>query len=300
MRASWHLDDPEGIEADAMSYKTILAHLNDEQRCPGLLKAAVQVARTNAAHIVGLAVMPPIIIMPGSEAGAGTVIEDHREKYRPQLARMRAAFTTALEDNDVQGEWLELDCESEDPFGDVDRVAVTHARTADLVVASIANPAWSLSAYLDVHETLVMESGRPVLLLPNSPMPAQIGKRVLLAWNNTREAARAAFDALPLLKAADVIWVAQIDESKSSDEGRTLPRTDICKALARHDVRCELLPVIAAENGAGSTLLQTAQQRNADLLVMGCYGHSRLRELIFGGASRHVLQHMRIPVLMSH
>ena len=283
-----------------MSYKTILAHFNDEQRFPGVMKTAVQVARSDAAHIIGLTVMPPIIIVPGYEMGAGTMIEDHREHYRPQLVRMREAFATALAENDVKGEWLEVDCESVDPFGDVGRVVVAHARTADLVLASVANPAWSLSAYLDVHETLVMESGRPVLLLPNPPVPAQIGRRVLLAWNDSREAARAAFDALPLLKSADVVLVAQVDESKSSEHGRTLPRTDICKALSRHDVRCELLPVIVAANGAGAALLQAAEQRNVDLLVMGCYGHSRLRELIFGGASRHILQHMRMPVLMSH
>lgn len=283
-----------------MSYKTILAHLNDQQRFSGIMTTAVQIARTNRAHIVGLAVMPPIIIVPGTAMDVGTVIEDHREQYRPQLAHMREAFADGLKSADVKGEWLELDCESVDPFGDVGRVAVAHARTADLVIASIANPAWSLSAYLDVHEALVMDSGRPVLLLPNPPVPAQIGKRVLLAWNDTREAARAAFDALPFLKTAEAVLVAQVDESKSSEDGRALPRTDICKALARHGVRCELLPVIAAANGAGRTLLQTAERSDADLLVMGCYGHSRLRELVFGGASRHVLQHMRIPVLMSH
>ena len=283
-----------------MSYKTILAHFNDEQRFPGIMKAAVQIARTHHAHIVGLAVMPPIIIVPGTEADAGAVIEDHREQYRPQLVAMHEAFTADLTAHDVKGEWLELDCERVDPFGDVGRVAVAHARTADLVIASVANPAWSLSAYLDVHESLVMDSGRPVLLLPNPPMPAQIGKRVLLAWNDTREAARATFDALPLLGSAETVMVAQVDDSTSGGDGRALPRTDICKAMARHGVRCALLPVIAAANGTGGTLLQTAERRDADLLVMGCYGHSRLRELIFGGASRHVLQHMRIPVLMSH
>lgn len=283
-----------------MSYKTILAHFNDEQRFPGLMTAAVQLAKTNGAHLVGLAVMPPIIIVPGTEADAGTVISDHRIQYQPQISRMRELYTTGLNSNDVKGEWVELDCEAVDPFGDVGRVAVARARAADLVIAAVANPAWSLSAYLDVHETLLMDSGRPVLLLPNPPVAASIGKRVLLAWNDSREAARAAFDALPILKAAEVVFVAQAPDEPAADNGRTLQRTDICKALSRHGVRCELLPAIAAVDGVGNALLQAVASRDADLLVMGCYGHSRLREMIFGGASRYVLKHLRTPVLMSH
>ena len=283
-----------------MAYKTILTHFNDEQRCPGMIKASVQLAKANGAHLIGMAVMPPIIIIPGSEADAGAVIEDHRTQYKPQIDHMRARFASATSDAGVEGEWLELDCENENPFGDVGTVAVQQARMADLVIASTVNPAWSLSGYLDVPETLIMNSGRPVLLLPNPPVPEFIGKRVLLAWNDSREAVRAAFDAMPVLAGADIVLIAQIGEANKREGARENSATGICAVLARHSVKAEVLAPKAATGNIGAALLDLAKSNDTDLMVMGCYGHSRLRELVLGGASRHVLQHVRVPVLLSH
>ena len=283
-----------------MAYKTILSHFNDEQRFPGMIKASVQLARANGAHLIGMAVMPPIIIIPGSEADAGAVIEDHRTQYQPQIDHMRAKFAAAIAEGGVKGEWLELDCENENPFGDVGTVAVQQARMADLVIASTVNPAWSLSGYLDVPETLIMNSGRPVLLLPNPPVPEFIGKRVLLAWNDSREAVRAAFDAMPILSGAEKVLIAQIGEANKREGARENSASGICAVLARHGVKSEVLPPNSSAGNIGASLLELAKNNTADLMVMGCYGHSRLRELVLGGASRHVLQHVRVPVLMSH
>lgn len=283
-----------------MAYKTILTHFNDEQRFAGMIKTSVQLAGANGAHLVGMAVMPPIIIVPGSEADAGAVIEDHRTQYKPQIDRMREGFAAAISEAGVSGEWLELDCENENPFGDVGTVAVQQARMADLVIASTVNPAWSLSGYLDVPETLIMNSGRPVLLLPNPPVPALVGRRVLLAWNDSREAVRAAFDAMPVLSRADTVLVAQLGEANRREGARENSAKGILAVLARHGVKGEVLPAASGGGNIGAALLDLAKSNNADLMVMGCYGHSRLRELVLGGASRHVLQHVRVPVLLSH
>ena len=126
------------------------------------------------------------------------------------------------------------------------------------------------------------------------------GKKVLVAWNARREAARAVFDALPLLQQAQevkVIWVNPQDEGGVASD---VPAGDICAALARHGVKCEATEVARPQTNVGRTLLMRAAEYGSDLLVMGCYGHSRLREFVLGGASRHVLDHMTIPVLMSH
>lgn len=283
-----------------MAYKTILLNCNDEQRFPGMLAAAMAIAKSNASHLIGLAIMPPIIIVPGSEAGAGTVIEDHRVQYAPHLARMREAFEAATRDAGIGAEWLQIDGEDENPFGDVARVAVAHARTADLVVSSAANPSWQLSGYMDVGEALVMDSGRPVLMLPRTPSRQPGGKRIMVAWNASREAARALFDALPLLQAADAVLVAQINENLHPRDVHRLPDNYVCKTLMRHGVHCEMLPPAQAQGGIGVELMQAAERCGADMMVMGCYGHSRMRELLLGGASRHILQHMHIPILMSH
>lgn len=283
-----------------MAYKTILLHCNDEQRFPGMLAAATSIAIANGSHLIGLAIMPPIIIVPGSEAGAGTVIEDHREQYKPQLSRMHEAFMTATSSAKIDAEWLEIDGENENPFGDVARIAVSHARTADLVVSSAANPNWQLSGYLDIGEALVMDSGRPVLMLPRTPSREAAGKRIMLAWNASRESTRAIFDSLPLLEKAEKVFVAQISENGHAREVHRLPDSYICKTLARHGVNCEMMAPTEAQSGMGSELVKAAERCRADMMVMGCYGHSRMRELFLGGASRHMLQHMPLPVLMSH
>lgn len=281
-----------------MSYKSILVHLNDEHRAPALLKAGLGIARLSGAHLVGLAVLPPVIIVPDTEGSSGTVIEDHREAYRPQLAHMRKMFEDACAASAVAGEWRELDCQTENPFGDVAQVAIDQARGEDLVIASQVNPAWKLSGYLDVVEPLILESGRPVLMMPRTGTSGELPKRILVAWNSSREATRAVFDAMPLLRSAEQVLVGSVDQQP--DEKRKMPLADICRALARQGVRCEALPAIKPQAGVGRTLLETALAKQVDMLVMGCYGHSRLREFLLGGATRYVMEHTKIPVLMSH
>jgi len=281
-----------------MSYKSILVHFNDEHRARALLQAGLSIARMSSAHLVGLAVLPPVIIVPDTEGSSGTVIDDHREAYRPQLAHMRRMFDDACAAAGIAGEWRELDCQTENPFGDVAQVAIDQARGEDLVIASQVNPAWKLSGYLDIPEPLILESGRPVLVMPRTASSDDLPKRVLVAWNSSREATRAVFDAMPLLRAAETVLVGSVDQQQ--DEKRRMPLADICRALARQGVKCEALPAIKPVAGVGRTLLETAFANKIDLLVMGCYGHSRLREFLLGGATRYVLEHMKIPVLMSH
>ena len=283
-----------------MAYKTILVHFNDERRLPYLLDAALTMARSSSAHLIGLAVLPPMIIIPDTEAGPGTVIDAHRIAYQEQMDRMRTAFENVKREPGLTTEWRALDGQDVNPFGDVAMVVLDHARSADLVIAGQANPQWALSSYLDVAEQLILESGRPVLVMPKGGSVRSIGKRILVAWDGRREAARAAFDALPMLKAADLVNVCCVDPA-ADETGSDVPTvSEICTALARHGVKCEAMPPIRAERGVGSALLATADKQRADMLVMGCYGHSRLREYIMGGASHYVLSHMHVPVLMSH
>jgi nucleotide-binding universal stress UspA family protein len=282
-----------------MTYKTVLVHLNDEHRLPGVMAVACAVAKANSARLIGLAVLPPIIIVPGAEGMAGSVIDDHRTTYRQQIARMREAFGKLTTAGGIDAEWRELDSQEVNPFGDAAGVVVAQARCTDLVIASQANPDWYLSGYLDADEALVLDSGRPVLLVPKSARPDHVGKRVLAAWDGRREATRAVFDALPLLEAADSVNIVWANPPEDGEGGEPLG-DDLVNALKRHDVACDVVKTLDSDTNVGAALLRAAADRNCDLLVMGCYGHSRLREFVFGGATRHVLQNMPIPVLMSH
>ena len=285
-----------------MSYKSILVHINDERRLPRLLEAAAALARDKGSHILGVSVVPPYVIDPSGDAMMVNpdLMQSHRDAYRRQEQRMKAAFDRATGEAAEPGltaEWRSLDAGFNATAADV---LMSVASAVDLNIASQADANWPGTHVLDVPDRLATDSGRPVLIIPNAPARPFATRRVLVAWNGRREATRAVFDALPLLKKAQDVSVIWIDPRKASDEAGDIPAADLCAALARHGVKCGEGASISPKLSAGETLLFEATKFGWDLLVMGCYGHSRLREFILGGATRHVLSQMTIPVLMSH
>ena len=140
----------------------------------------------------------------------------------------------------------------------------------------------------------------PVLVVPYAGRYETVGRRVLIGWSATREAARAVSDAMPLLAAAEIVTVLTIDAREGTDAHGELPGADISLHLARHGVKAEIERTVSAGIPAGDVLLSRAADLGADLLVIGAYGHSRVRELLLGGVTRSILQSMTLPVLMSH
>jgi len=279
-----------------MDYKTILVHCNDKARLPRLLGPAVTLGTLFKAHLVGVSVTPPVRVFPAGMPGVAdtVVLDEHCEAYRADNPSMKAAFEAAAGVRSVATEWRE----GEAGNGSVAETVLEHARTADLIIAAQAVPGWNNSWQLDIPDRLALESGRPVLIVPNEgAAPRSPGKRIVLAWNDSREAARAVFDALPLAKSAEKVLAVQFDPN---DGSRRDAAAALCAALDRHGVRCESHLAESPDGDVGKALLAQCGRVNADLLVMGCYGHSRLREVVFGGATRHVLTSMALPVLMSH
>jgi nucleotide-binding universal stress UspA family protein len=224
------------------------------------------------------------------------VIDEHCKAYRKDNPEMKVAFETAGRARNVASEWCEVDAASTS----IAEVVLQHARAADLIVAAQTDTKWPGSQRLDIADRLVLGSGRPVLIIPNEGPKRDVGESVLVAWNARREAARAVFDALPLLQRAKEVKVIWVNPQSEGELAQDIPAVDICTALARHGVKCEATQAVQPRTNVGQTLLTQAKDCGADLLVMGCYGHSRLREFVLGGASEHVLRHTTIPVLMSH
>jgi nucleotide-binding universal stress UspA family protein len=281
----------------SVSYRTILVHCNDKRRIQALLAPTVRLAETFRAHLLGLSVVPPVSVVAGGVPGAPPMLLDaHCQLYREESPALRSAFERAVQGRSFVAEWIERDAGA---FSVADCV-LPYAHTADLIVASQTDPEWALSEWLDIPDQLAMASGRPTLIVPTAGAHAVVGEKVLVAWNVRREAARAVFDALPILQRAKSVSVVWINPQSERERAGDVPAADICAALARHGVKCEATEQVRPRESVGSTLIACAKDSNADLLVMGCYGHSRLRELVFGGATRHVLAHMPIPVLMSH
>jgi nucleotide-binding universal stress UspA family protein len=152
----------------------------------------------------------------------------------------------------------------------------------------------------DLPEAMAFATGRPVLVVPHIGAPSAVGKTVMLCWNASRESARAAADALPFLQAAEKVIVLVVDPEVSADGHGQEPGADVAVWLARHGVKVTVQRDVAADTHIGEVILSRAADHGVDLIVMGIYGHSRLREMVLGGVSRTLLSSMTVPVLMSH
>jgi len=279
-----------------MSYKTILTHCNDMKRLSRLVGVAAPLAAAFGARLVGVSVIPPVAVIPAGMPGAADVIviDEHAKAYRAENPVMRRAFEQAARAHDIVAEWREGDAGR----SSVASVVMRHARTADLVVALQTASDWKGSLDLDIADRLALESGRPVLIVPNMGSHHAIPRRIVVGFTDRREATRAVFDALPLLQRADVVTVIEVDPKPGAEIAEI--RAALRATLSLHGVICQEETVASRQGNVGDALLACCERMQADLLVMGCYGHSRLREFVLGGASRHLLAGMTLPVLMSH
>lgn len=278
-----------------MSYKTILVHLNDERRVAGLVDAATSIGQRFDAHVIALYVMPPIPTYGPTAFGAG-YIEAGLKAFRDEAERVHNAFEEASRGRSIIPEWRLV----EPGERSVADCVLEQGRSADLIILGQRDRSFDFSAVLDVPERIIIESGRPVLMIPNAGRFPTIGERVTVAWNMRREASRAVFDALPLLTQAKRVRIVWVNPQGEKQLARDLPGAEIAATLARHGVKCEVSTAVSTEIGAGDIILSGLTDDSADLLVMGAWGHSRMRELVFGGVTRHILEHMTVPVLMSH
>lgn len=279
-----------------MSYKTILVHLGNESRARATVSYAVELARTNGAHLIGLYVFPAFRLTPPIPLPFGADIAGQiRASLRQDMEKIKAVFDEMTTSQPFSAEWRAITTERRDP----EEIVLEHARVADVIVAAQADPDWSLTDVLDFPDALALHSGRPVIVVPGFGRKAVMPKVALVAWNGSRESARAVADAMPLLQGCKATCVLTIDDGSRAMEG-ALPDTEFAAALARHGVKVEIEKLKPGEFTIGEELRVRAHERSADLIVMGCYGHSRLREFALGGVTRHILRDMTIPILFSH
>jgi len=278
-----------------MPYKTILVHLNDKRRAEALLEPAVRLASKHNGHLIGMhaySMMPaPPIPLPYRGKVLGSMVAAERQ----ETEEIAAIFARMTANQPFVAEWRAVKV----PHVDHAPTVMDHGRATDLIIAGQTDPDWDLSSLLDFPERLALESGRPVLVVPYIGRYPEIGRNVVVAWKAGREAARAAFDALPLLLGAEKIHILEIKE-RGDERPDLAPDTSIAAALARHGIKPSVHTSATADIGVGDEILSRLADLGADLLVMGAYGHSRMRELVFGGVTRHIARHMTVPTLFSH
>ncbi|MBZ0217644.1 MAG: universal stress protein [Fimbriimonadaceae bacterium] len=280
-----------------MTYRTILVHLGAPRHVAGTLGLAIELAKRNEAHLVGLHVTPVAQLYGGFEAQIpADIIAMQDERFQEIAGEIEKTFTKMTGKEGISAEWR---CTK--PKGKaLSEEIVDHARRADLVIATQEDPEEESLAELGVAEQLMLGAGRPVLVVPYTGSYSSVGENIMIAWNASREAARATFDAMPFLKQAKRVEVLWANPAAANPDDMSIAGSEIAKSLSRHGIRVEAAHSINKQISIGDELLSRLADHSIDLLVMGGYGHSRFREYVLGGATRHILQHMTVPVLMSH
>jgi nucleotide-binding universal stress UspA family protein len=273
--------------------KDILVSLSLDESHDTAGDYAMSVAEAFGAHLSGLALafIPVIpVTMPMEALGADLIAAEHT-KNRKAAAAAVLRFETSLRTGGLRGEARLLDAgiaEASNKFGEF-------ARRFDLSVVGQAKP--RLEGGMIVEGAL-FGSGRPVIVVPYIQSKGIKLDRVVVCWDGSRAAARATGDAMPFLTRAKKIDVVTIGTAPAKSE--EVPGADIAQHLARHGRNVEVQRLIVSDIDTTSAILSYAADAGADLIVMGGYGHSRLREFVLGGVTRGILGSMTVPVLMSH
>lgn len=278
-----------------MAYKTILSVLDTAQNVRQISDFSIALAQRFSAHLIGchaetLAAVPLIAPMEIPDPAAIQVLQEMAQK---ETAEIQQAFKLHTEGSAVASEWrnfMSSSGYSSNPFMEL-------ARTADLIVASQSDP--SHADHRADLETFLFESGRPLLLVPHAMTKPEPIRQVLIAWNGSREAARATFDALPFLKEAERVEILVVDPPDRSGQHQLPAGAEIAASLARHGVNTVVTNQESAGGSAASVIASRLSGNGVDLLVMGGYGHSRWWEMIFGGVTRNVLDTMTALTLLS-
>ena len=276
-----------------MAYKTILVCLNETSRVPELIKVARDLGLRFNAHISGLYIIPAVQVYPSDGYAGGTNIFDGtRVFFQDQLLKVKEAFEGGMRVDKLSFEFHVVDS----TLPSIANEMINNCRNVDLVVISNTDRDESGEVESDFVETLVLAAGRPVLILPYKGEVKLKTDQIMVGWDDSRESSRAVFDALPFLQEATLTRLVTVDVPA----GGALPAASIAETLDRHGVKAEITDVVSDGASVGETLLRAANDHGAELVVLGAYGHSRFSEMIFGGATRHILRNLDRPVLMSH
>jgi nucleotide-binding universal stress UspA family protein len=285
-----------------MPVKDILVHLDATPRCDARVDLAVQLATRHDAHLTGLFVidLPPPDMFYGFPAAfldlqrAEDIVDRMRVVATAEAAKVEASFSDRLRREGLPGEWRLVE-------GLAGQTVSLHGRYADLIVVGQPDPRAAASGRpVDLPATTLAASGRPLLMVPFAGNFPTVGNEVLVGWNASAEAARAVNAALPILRHARRVTVLSINPRRGIGGEGDVPAADIALHLARHGIIAEAAHTVVTDIGEGDALLSYAADIGADLLVTGLYGHSRVREVVFGGVTQTLMTEMTVPAFMMH
>ena len=274
-----------------MGYKSLLVHLDLGRSNESLLQFAGELAQRFDARVIGIAACAPPFVAYADVGVDGEAFEMERRQIRDLVAAAESEFRAAFRDRKAAVEWRAAEDDT-----DLVRYVSRQARTADLLVTTVAQGDIFDGTRAMHLGALVMQVGRPVLLVPLGARAAKLD-RVLVGWKDTRETRRAIADALPLMRGADVTVVEVALEGHIEAARRHL--ADIVAWLVQHGVAAKSYPVASTGNDAAD-LHAAADRERCDVIVAGAYGHSRVREWMLGGVTKDLLMSQHRCSLVSH
>ncbi|WP_136218211.1 universal stress protein [Massilia sp. Mn16-1_5] len=279
-----------------MRYKTVLVHADLSRHAPARIELAAAICAEHGAHLVGAAMtgVSREVFPKGCEPGPCTLLAGYTDPLMRTARRALDGFEDIARRRGVSYEPRLISDQAPDALALL-------ARVADLVVLSQDDPDESLGylpSAMRMPDYVLVNAARPVLVVPRVPHPPACPRRVLLCWNGSREAVVAMTAAIPLLQRATQVSLAVFTPVFPNASMDAAAIDDALAYLGRHAVRATHT-MRDPGHDTGRAILALAQEEDADLVVMGCFGHSRFQELLLGGASRTVLQHAVLPVLMA-
>lgn len=275
-----------------MSYREILVHVKAYEQWSPHIDVALEVARTCGARLTALYTIRELAMLRLVLGAQSNAVKEAAARDRPLAADYERKFREAAAKAGVEVDWQIGE-------GNSSELLALAGRYYDLVIVEQTTFAVD-EIGRDVAEECTVQCGRPVLILPKDRNLASVGRRIVIGWNASRQAAAAVQGALGLITRAESVTVLHGRDKDVFPSVTRWPKLDIAAYLERHGARVRSVPFDATDGEAGTKLIEAAKEADADLLVIGAYGRSAWREFIFGGATREVLKSMRIPVLMAH
>ena len=273
-----------------MPIRDILLHVGASRAYGGRLRVTLLLARLFEARVIGISVLPdPDVTALAKNGATAAELAAELARLEDEATHLGNNLMTALGRHRLSGEWRMV-------RGPAAAAIARQAHAVDLIVLSQHDP--EHPGDLAAPEDVVLTSGRPVLIVPYTGRFHHVGKKIVVGWNGSREATRAAQAALPIMATSSVVTVLR---ARPPTDGRSEDRSaELMHHLQRHDLRARREIVAAAQEDVAEALQLRAVSLGADLIVMGAFGRSRLREAILGGTTSDMLEQMIMPVLMTY
>ena len=260
------------------------------------VETAMLLAKVYQAHVTGIHFIPyPVIPVYGDSFPdvIPYLSADQMQQSEETANKLCEKFNKKAAELEIPSEWKAIN-------GVDVRYIIDNARYADIVIAPQGYSKYGEDNTQKIDDYLSIHLGRPLLITPDLEKVFSLPKNVVIAWNESHEAARAVHDALPLLLYAENIHIISVTSSTNEEKESIIHDNDLRIHLSHHGLDAKVASLDPSTKGTGKTILEGALKHNADLIVMGAYGHTRIKEIILGGATKYLLKNTTIPLFLSH